>query len=76
MEIKILGYGCDKCDKVEKNTKKAIEELGIEANIEKVEDLKTILGYGVMSTPGFMVDGKIKSVGRVLSIEEIKKLLK
>jgi len=41
-----------------------------------VEDLKTILGYGVMSTPGFMVDGKIKAVGRVLSTEEIKKLLK
>ena len=75
MEIKILGTGCDKCEKMEANTRTAIKELDIEASIVKVEDLVQIMRYGVMSTPGFVVDDKVKSVGKVLKVAQIKKLL-
>ncbi|HVH95948.1 MAG TPA: thioredoxin family protein [Bacillus sp. (in: firmicutes)] len=75
MEIKILGTGCNKCEKIEANTRTAIKELGIEANIVKVEDLVQIMRYGVMSTPGFVIDDKVKSVGKVLKVAQIKQLL-
>ena len=75
MEIKILGTGCDKCEKIEANTRTAIKELGMEASIVKVEDLVQIMRYGVMSTPGFVIDDKVKSVGKVLKVAQIKKLL-
>lgn len=75
MVIKILGSGCAKCKKLEENARKAVEELGIEATIEKVEDLKAILGYGVMKTPAMVVDEKVKIMGRVANTEEIKKYL-
>ena len=75
MEIKILGTGCNKCEKMEENTRIAIKELGIEASIVKVEDLVQIMRYGVMSTPGFVIDDKVKSVGKVLKVAQIKKLL-
>lgn len=75
MEIKILGTGCDKCKKLEANAKAAVSELGIEASVEKVEDLVQIMKYGVMSTPGFVVNNAVKSVGKVLSVDDIKKLL-
>lgn len=75
MEIKILGTGCDKCEKLELNVKAAIRELGIEATIEKVEDLVQIMRYGVMSTPGFVIDDKVKSAGKVLKVDEIKKFI-
>ena len=75
MEIKILGTGCNKCEKMEENARTAIKELGIEASIVKVEDLVQIMRYGVMSTPGFVIDDKVKSVGKVLKVAQIKKLL-
>lgn len=75
MIIKILGSGCSSCKKLEANTRKAVEELGIEATIEKVEDFKQIMGYGVMKTPALVVDEKVKIMGRVPSSEEIKKYL-
>ena len=75
MEIKILGTGCNKCEKMEANTRIAIKELGIEASIVKVEDLVQIMRYGVMSTPGFVIDDKVKSVGKVLKVAQIKQLL-
>lgn len=75
MVIKVLGSGCANCKKLEENTKKAVEELGIDASIEKVEDLKSILGYGVMKTPALVVDEKVKIMGRVPTAEEIKKYL-
>lgn len=75
MEIKILGTGCDKCKKLEANAKAAVSELGIDASVEKVEDLVQIMKYGVMSTPGFVVNNAVKSVGKVLSVDDIKKLL-
>ncbi|MFT5874190.1 MAG: small redox-active disulfide protein 2 [Clostridium sp.] len=75
MIIKVLGSGCANCKKLEENTKKAVEELGIEATIEKVEDFKKIMAYGVMKTPALVVDEKVKIMGRVPSSDEIKKYL-
>ena len=75
MIIKILGSGCANCNKLEENTRKAVEELGIDANIEKVTDFKEILAYGVMKTPALVVDEKVKVSGRVLTTEQIKKYL-
>ena len=75
MNIKILGSGCSNCKRLEENTKNAIEELGIDATIEKVADFKEIMDYGVMSTPALVIDGKVKIMGRVPSSDEIKKYL-
>ena len=75
MIIKVLGSGCANCKKLEENTRKAVEELGIEATIEKVTDFKKIMAYGVMKTPALVVDEKVKIMGRVPSADEIKKYL-
>jgi small redox-active disulfide protein 2 len=76
MKIEILGPGCSNCEKLLKNVEKAVKEQNIDGcEIEKVTDLKKILGYGVMMTPGLVIDGKVKSVGKVLSPDDIKKLL-
>jgi small redox-active disulfide protein 2 len=75
MNIKILGSGCSNCKKLEDNTRTAVKELGIEAIIEKVTDIKEIMKYGVMSTPALVVDEKVKFMGKVASSEEIKKYL-
>ena len=74
MEIKILGRGCFKCDQLEKNTKDAIAELGVDAQIIKVNNLNEILEY-VSITPGLVVNEKVLSSGKVLTKEEIKKML-
>ncbi|PKM55683.1 MAG: redox-active disulfide protein 2 [Firmicutes bacterium HGW-Firmicutes-3] len=75
MEIKVLGPGCKNCTNLEANTKKALEELNIEATVEKVTDMKEIMGYGVMRTPALVVDGKLKMMGRVPKPSEIKEYL-
>ncbi|MDD2447737.1 MAG: thioredoxin family protein [Tissierellia bacterium] len=75
MVIKILGTGCSKCEKLEKNMKEVLEELGIDATLEKVEELKEIVRYGVMTTPALVIDDKLVSVGKVLSTRDLKKLL-
>ncbi|NMB06810.1 MAG: thioredoxin family protein [Tissierellia bacterium] len=75
MIIKILGIGCSKCEKLEKNLKTALEELNIDANIEIVGDLKEIVSYGVMTTPALVINNKVVSTGKVLSVKEIKKYL-
>lgn len=75
MIIKILGTGCSNCKKLEENTRKAVELLGIDATIEKVTEIKDIMSYGVMKTPALVVDEKVKIMGRVPSAEEIKKYL-
>jgi len=72
MKIKILGTGCVKCKALEENAKKAVAQTGIFAQVEKVEDLVEIMNYGVMSTPGLVIDGEVKSTGKLLSHEEIK----
>ena len=75
MIIKILGTGCSKCNKLEENTKLAVEELGVNASIEKVTDFKEIMKYRVMQTPTLVVDEKVKAVAKIPSVEEIKKIL-
>ncbi len=75
MDVKILGPGCPKCEQLAKNTQDAIKELGVAANFEKVTDIKTISSYGVMMTPALVVDGQVKSVGKVLKPDDIKKFL-
>jgi len=76
MIIKILGSGCKKCVALAENAKVAAQTAGIEATIEKVTDILAIARYGIMSTPGLVVDEKVVSSGRVLSASEIAPLLK
>lgn len=76
VSIKVLGEGCEKCDKVNDNVKEAVEILNLDANIEKIEDLIEIVTYGVMSTPGIVINEKVVSVGKVLKTDEVVELLK
>lgn len=75
MHIKILGPGCANCSKLEKQTLKAIDSLGIDADIEKVTDYSKIASYGIMSTPGLVVDEQVVLSGRVAKAEEIARLI-
>jgi len=75
MDIKVLGSGCAKCKTLEEATKQAVEELGIEATISKVEEFIKIMEFGVMTTPALVVDGKVIVKGRAPKKEEIKELL-
>ncbi len=72
MKIEILGTGCAKCKALEENAKKAVAEAGIFAQVEKVEDIVKIMDYGVMNTPGLVINGEVKSTGKLLNSEEIK----
>lgn len=74
-DIKIIGTGCDKCDNLYSNVKKACEELAIEAEISKVEDLVEIVKLGVMTAPSLMVDGKLLINGKVMKYEKVRDLL-
>jgi len=74
-KLQILGTGCPKCKKLAQNTEAAAKDLGIEYEIEKVTDINEIMNFGVMMTPALAVDGQVKAVGRVLSPDEIKKML-
>ncbi|UCC22167.1 MAG: TM0996/MTH895 family glutaredoxin-like protein [Planctomycetota bacterium] len=74
-KIQILGTGCPKCSKLAENARAAAADLGIEYKIEKVTDINEIMGFGVMMTPALAVDGNVKSVGKVPSVEDIKKIL-
>ena len=76
MKIEVLGTGCAKCRTTEKVVKKAVEELGIQAEVVKVEDLQDIIDRGVMMTPAVIIDGEIRIAGHTPTVEEIKKLLK
>ncbi|WP_223420980.1 thioredoxin family protein [Tateyamaria pelophila] len=75
MQIKILGTGCKKCVALADNAKAAAQTAGIDFEIEKVTDIVTIAGYGVMSTPGLVLNDKVVSAGRVLSVQEIAPLM-
>lgn len=75
MIIKILGSGCNNCMRLEANARKAAEELGITAEFIKVHDMADIAAYGVMRTPGLVVNEKVVSFGKVLSSEDIKPLI-
>ena len=75
MKVQILGTGCPRCKKLEANARKAIEELGVDAEIEKVQDIKEITKFGVMMTPALAIDGKVKCSGEIAPPEKIKKWL-
>jgi len=72
MKVQILGVGCPKCRKLEANAKKAIEKLNIDAEVEKVQNIKEISKFGVMITPALVIDGKIKCSGQIASVDKIK----
>ena len=76
MKIQILGTGCPKCKKLYDNAQKAAEELGLDFEIIKIEDIEEITNMGVMMTPALAIDGEVKSVGKALSVDEAKNILK
>ena len=71
MDIKVLGPGCPKCQQTEKIVKEAVAEAGVEAQIEKVTDTMEIAGYGVFGTPAVVVDGEVKSVGKIPKKQDV-----
>jgi small redox-active disulfide protein 2 len=73
--IKVLGPGCVKCEKLARNVRVAIDELGIECEFEKITDINKIINYGILSTPALVVDGEIRMTGKVPNVEEIKKII-
>jgi small redox-active disulfide protein 2 len=75
MKIQILGTGCPKCKKTYERTEQAVRELGICAEIEKIEDLKAIMNFGIMVTPAVAIDGDVKVSGKIPSVDEIKKYI-
>jgi small redox-active disulfide protein 2 len=75
MKIEILGTGCPKCKKLFENAQEAMKTLGTSAEIVKIEDIQQIMNAGVMITPAIAVDGEVKSAGKVLSVDEIKKII-
>ena len=72
MEIKVLGPGCPKCKQTEKNVKDVVSETGVDATVEKVTDVMEIAEYGVFGTPSVVIDGEVKSVGKIPTKDEIK----
>ena len=76
MKIEILGTGCAKCTTLENATKQAVAKIGGFHSVEKVEDMMKIMDYGVINTPGLVVDGVVKSTGKLLSVDEIVEILK
>lgn len=74
-KIEILGTGCAKCRKLEEETRKAAGEIGLDCQIDKIEDIQKIMAYGVVMTPALVVDGKVAVTGKVPSIDELKKLI-
>jgi small redox-active disulfide protein 2 len=75
MEIKVLGTGCPKCKTLEQNTREAVEKLGINATIIKVDDIMEIMNFGIMTTPALVIDGKVALKGKVASVQELTSLL-
>lgn len=75
MIIKILGTGCSNCKKLEENSKKAAEKSGVDVTIEKVTDMKEIMGYGVIRTPAIVINEKVKMYGKVCTVDEIIKYI-
>lgn len=75
MKIQILGTGCPKCKTLAANTQQAVQELGLDAEVKKVEDITEIMKFNIMVTPGLAIDGNVKAAGRVLTVDEIKKII-
>ncbi len=75
MNIKVLGTGCPKCKALERKTREAVAELDIDAEISKVEDIMKIMEYGILHTPGLVINEKVVMSGRLPTTDEIKKLI-
>lgn len=75
MTIQVLGTGCKKCRTLTENAEAAVQKSGVEAKVEKIEDINEIVKFGVMTTPALAIDGQVKFVGKVASPEEIAALL-
>ena len=75
MEIKVLGTGCSNCKTLEKLVYNAVAEMDLSADIEKVEDIQKIMAYGIMRTPGLVINGKVVLAGRVPAIKELKEII-
>jgi len=73
--IQVLGTGCPKCQQLAEHSRRAVEELGIECEVVKITDLKEITGFGVLMTPALAIDGQVRSSGKLLSVDEIKRLI-
>lgn len=76
LKIQILGTGCAKCEKLARHVQQAADNLGLEYELEKVTDLNEIMGFGVMTTPALVVDGKVVVTGKVPGVKDVEKLLK
>ncbi len=72
MDIKVLGPGCPKCQQTEKIVREVVQEIGSDARVEKITDIMEIAGYGVFGTPAVVVDGEVKSVGKIPKPAEVK----
>lgn len=75
MNIKVLGTGCKKCKELEQNVLSALKEKNIKAEVKKVEDIKEIMQYKIMSTPALVINERVVSKGKLLSVNEVKELL-
>ncbi len=75
MKIQVLGTGCTKCKNLYEAATKAVQELGTDATVEKVQDIQKIMAFEILMTPGLVIDGVVKTAGRVPNAEEIKKLI-
>ena len=75
MKIQILGTGCPKCKQLTEHAQRAVDELGLECEIEKVTEMDKILSFGILMTPGLALDGEVLASGKLLSVEKIKEIL-
>ena len=75
MDIKIFGSGCTKCVKLAENAEAAVRELGLDCSVEKVTDLAAIVDAGVLTTPALVINGEVKSSGKVLDVEQLKTII-
>lgn len=75
MEIKVLGPGCARCKALDRATRKAVEEMNIDATVEKIEDMQQIMEYAIMRTPALVINEKVVISGQVLNVSEVKELL-
>ena len=75
LKIEVLGPGCVRCETLEKNVRMAVEEMGIEAEVSKISEIKEIADRGVLMTPGLAVNGQLVSSGHLLSVNQVKKML-
>jgi small redox-active disulfide protein 2 len=74
-KIQILGTGCSRCRDLTANAEKAVQELGIQAEIKKVTEIQDIISFHILMTPGLVIDGQVKAAGRIPSVDEIKQML-